>query len=67
MSLLDNLQRILEHSHNGYAFRYHCEGLQIVLEIMPDNSLVAYYADNREGRITIDTSRPPFDRIMLFS
>ncbi len=66
MSLLDQLRVILEHSHNAYAFQFRCRGLQIVIEKMPDGSIVAYYADDRDGQVIIDTTQPPFDRISLF-
>jgi hypothetical protein len=63
---LERLQLILEHSHNAYTCRSRCRGLQIIIEKQPDNSSVAYYADDRDGRITIDTTQPPFDRIEFF-
>ena len=64
--LLDQLRIILEHSYNGYTFRYRCKGLHIIIERESDNSIVAYYSDDREGSISIDTSQPPFDRILRF-
>ena len=64
--LIDKLRLILEHSDNGYTFRYRCKGLQIIIERQPDNSILAYYADDRDGSITIDTSQPPFDKILRF-
>jgi hypothetical protein len=65
--LIDKLRLILEHSHNAYTFRYRCRGLMINIEKQPDNSIVAYYSDDRDGLITLDTSQPPFDRILRFS
>ncbi len=64
--LLDQLRVILEHSHNAYTIQYRCKGLQIVIEKMLDGSIEAYYADDRDGQIVIDTTQPPFDRISLF-
>ena len=66
MSLLDRLQLILEQSHNEYTFCYRCRGLMINIEKQPDNSIVAYYSDERSGFVTLDTSQPPFDRIRFF-
>ena len=66
MSLLDQLQLLLENSHNAYTFRYRCKGQQIIIERQSDKSIVAYYADDRDGSITIDTTQQPFDRIKLF-
>ncbi len=43
MSLLKQLTRILEHSHNAYSFRYRYKSLQIIIEKVPDGSIVAYY------------------------
>jgi len=65
--LLEHLRLILEHTHNRYTFEYRCNGLQIIIEKQPDNSIVAYYADDRDGRISIDTTQPPFDKILIFS
>ena len=67
LPILDQLRRILEHSHNGYTFRYRCKGLQIIIEEQPDNSIVAYYCDDRDGSIIIDPTQPPFDKILRFS
>ena len=64
--ILDQLRRILEHSHNGYTFGYRCRGLQIIIEKQPDKSILAYYSDDRDGQVTIDTTQPPFDRIKYF-
>ena len=66
LSLLDQLRLILENSHNAYTFRYRCKGQQIIIERQSDKSIVAYYADDRDGSITIDTTEPPFDRIKFF-
>jgi hypothetical protein len=66
-SLLDRLQLILEHSHNSYTFRYRCKRQHIIIERMPDNSIVAYYDDGRDERVTLDTTQPPFDKILRFS
>ena len=63
----EQLRRIFEKSHNAYTFRYRGTGLQIVIEKMPDKSIFAYYADDRAGSVTIDTSQPPFDKIVRFS
>ena len=46
VSILDQLRCILEHSNNGYTFRYRCKGLQMIIEKQPDNSIIAYYADD---------------------
>ncbi len=46
MSLLKQLTRTLEHSHNAYTFRYRCKGLQIIIEKVPDGSIVAYYEES---------------------
>ena len=64
--LLDKLRVVLEHSHNAYTFRYRCRGLMINIEKQPDNSIVAYYSDDRDGQVTIDTTQRPFDRIKYF-
>jgi hypothetical protein len=66
MPLLDKLRVVLEHSHNAYTFSYRCRGLMINIERQPDNSIVAYYSDDRDGQVTLDTSQPPFDRIKFF-
>ena len=66
ISLLDHLRLILEHSNNSYTFQYRCKGLQIIIERQSDKSIVAYYADDRDGSIMIDTTQPPFDRIKFF-
>ncbi len=66
LPLLDQLRLILEHSHNAYTFRYRCKGLHIIIEKMPDKSIIAYYSDDRDGCITIDTTQQPFDRILRF-
>jgi hypothetical protein len=49
MPLLDQLQLILENSHNAYTFRYRCKGLMIVIEKLPDGSIVASYSDDLDG------------------
>ena len=64
MSLLDQLQLILENSHNAYTFQYRCKGLQIVIEKMPDGSIVAAYSDDRDGQLTTDVTQAPFDRLL---
>jgi len=66
LPLLDRLRLVLEHSHNRYTFEYRCRGLQIVIEKQPDNSLIAYYADDRDNRVIIDVTQAPFDRILFF-
>ena len=66
VSLLDQLRLILQNSNNAYTFQYRCKGQQIVIKRRSDKSIVAYYADDRDGRITIDTTQPPFDRIKFF-
>ena len=65
--LLEQLKMILEHSHNAYMFRYRCKGQQIIIDKMPDNTIVAYYADDRSGLETIDITKPPFERMKYFS
>ena len=65
-SLLDQLRLILEHSSNAYTFQYRCKGKQIIIDRQPDKGIFAYYADDRDGSITIDTTQPPFDRIKFF-
>jgi len=67
LSLLNRLKIILEHSHNAYTFRYRCRGQQVIIERMPDGSIEAYYADGRDGRVTLDTARKPFDKIVKWS
>jgi len=67
LSLLDQLKLILEHSHNAYMFRYRCKGLMIIIDKMPDGSIVAYYSDDREGHVTIDVTQTPFDKLLRFS
>jgi hypothetical protein len=64
--LIEQLRLILEHSHNGYTFRYRCKGLQIVIERQPDRSIIAYYSDDRDVQVTMDTTQPPFDKILRF-
>ena len=64
--LLDKLSVVPEHPHNAYTFRYRCRGLMINIEKQPDNSIVAYYSDDRDGSFTIDTRQPLFDRINYF-
>jgi hypothetical protein len=66
VSLLDQLRLILENSNNAYTFQYRCKGKQIIIEQQPDNSIIAYYADDRDGSITIDPTERPFDRIKFF-
>jgi hypothetical protein len=65
-SLLDHLRLILEHSNNAYTFQSRCKGQQIIIEKQPDNSIIAYYADDRDESITIDPTELPFDRIKFF-
>ena len=67
MQLLDQLQLILENSHNAYTFRYRCKGLNIIIEKMPDGSIVASYSDDRKGHVTIDITQAPFDKLLRFS
>ena len=67
MSLSDRLRLILENSHNAYTFRYRCKGQDILIERMPDGSIVASYSDGRDGRIIIDVTEAPFDRLIRFS
>lgn len=67
LPLLDHLKLILEHSHNAYTFQYRCKGLQIVVEKMQDDSIEAYYADDRDGRVTVDVTQEPFDKLLRFS
>ena len=62
--LIEKLQLILEHSHNGYTFRYRCKGLQIIIEKMPNGSIEACYGDDRDGRVVVDVTREPFDKII---
>jgi hypothetical protein len=62
-ALLEHLKVLLENSYNAYTFRYRCRLQQIVIERMPHNKTVAYLADDRSGRETIDITRPPFARI----
>ena len=62
--ILEQLRLIIEHSHNSYTFRYRCKGLQIIIERIPDGSIEAYYADDRDGRVTVDVTKEPFDRIL---
>jgi hypothetical protein len=66
LPLLDRLRLVLEHSHNRYTFEYRCHGLQIVIEKLPDKSVIAYYADDRNNRVIIDVTQAPFDRISYF-
>jgi hypothetical protein len=65
--IVDHLRRILEHTHNRYTFDYRCKGLKIIIEKMPEISIMAYYSDDRDGSITTDTAQPPFDQILRFS
>ena len=67
MPLLDQLQLILENSHNAYTFRCRCRGLNIIIEKMPDGSIVASYSDDREVHVTIDVTEAPFDKLLRFS
>jgi hypothetical protein len=67
MPILDQLRRILEHSHNGYTFRYRCKGLQIIIEKQPDNSILVYYSDDRDSSVIIDTTQTPFDKILRYA
>ncbi len=64
--LLEKLRIIIENSHNGYTFRYRCKGLQIVIQKLPDGSVVGYYDDNRDDQIKLDLEEPPFDRLKFF-
>ena len=64
--ILDQLRHVLEHSHNAYTFRYRCRGVMINIGKKPDNSIVAYYSDDRYGSDTVDTKQPAFDRISYF-
>ena len=66
MSLMAQLQLILENSHNAYTFRYRCKGLQIIIEKMPDGNIVASCCDGRNDRITIDVTQAPFDKLLRF-
>ena len=65
--LLDQLRLILEYSHNAYTFRYRCRGLHIIIEKQPDGQIITYYDDDRDGQLTIDTTKPPFDKILRYS
>lgn len=66
MPLIEQVRIILENSHNSYTFSYRCRGQQIVIERQQDNTVVAYYNDDRDGQVTLDTTQPPFDRIRFF-
>ena len=67
MSLFAHLQLILDHSHNAYTFRYRCNGLMIMIEKMPDGSIVASYSDGRDDHAIIDITQAPFDKLLRFS
>jgi hypothetical protein len=67
MSLSDHLRLILEHSHNAYTFRYRCKGLKIIIEKMPDGSIVTSYSDDRDVQVIIDVTQAPFDKLLRFS
>lgn len=67
MSISDNLRLILENSHNAYTFRYRCKGQGILIEKMPDGSIIASYSDGRDGHMTIDVTQAPFDKLLKFS
>lgn len=65
--IVDHLRRIREHAQNRYTFDYRCKGLKIIIENMPEISIIAYYSDDRDGSIGTDTAQPPFDKILRFS
>lgn len=67
MSMIDHLRLILENSHNEYTFRYRCKGQHILIEKMPDGSIIASYSDGRDGHMTIDVTQAPFDKVLRFS
>ena len=66
MPLLDQLQLILENSHNAYTFRHRCKGLNFIIEKKPADSIVVSYSDDREGHVTIDVTEAPFDKLLRF-
>jgi hypothetical protein len=66
-TILDKLALILEHSHNAYTFRYRCKGQHFVIERTPDGRIEGYYDDGREGRVEIDVTQEPFNKLVRYS
>jgi hypothetical protein len=64
MTILENLRLILENTHNAYMFQVHCKHYQIIIEKLPDNSIMAYRADDRDDKSEIDTTIEPFKKII---
>jgi hypothetical protein len=56
----------VEHTLNRYTFELSLQGASNYHRKQPDNRIVAYYADDRDDRITIDTTQAPFDKIFIF-
>jgi len=47
-------------------FEMRCRQHKIIIEKLPDNSMVAYRADERDDKSQIDTTIEPFDKILRF-
>jgi hypothetical protein len=63
MAILEHLRLILEHSHNAYMFQVQCNHYKIIIQKLPDNSIMAYRADDRDDNSEIDTTLPLFNKI----
>ena len=67
MAILENLRLILENTHNGFTFQQRCRSQKIIIQKLPDDTILAYYGDDRDEQIPLDTTIPPFDKILRFS
>ncbi len=66
MTILQKLRLILEKTHNGNSFQQQCRIHKIIIEKLSDDTIVAYYADDRDEQSVVDTSIPPFSIIIKF-
>ena len=66
MTIEEKIRFILERVHNGFSFQQQCRHHKIIIEKLHDGSVIAYYADDRDDQSTIDTSVPPFDKLLIY-
>jgi len=67
MTILEKLRLILENTHNGFTFQQQCRRHKIIIEKLQDDTVMAHYADDRDETMPLDTTIPPFDKILRFS
>jgi len=66
VTILEKLRIILERTHNGFSFQQQCRIHKIIIEKMPDDTVIGYYSDDRDDKNPVDTTIPPFDKILRF-